>query len=50
VTRIHHFLHSDDEFRQQIEGLIMDDPVSIELEEEMSYSSLVAFIRPYSEG
>ena len=41
TTRIQHFLGSDDQFREQIEKLIMDEPVSIEIDEAMTYSSFV---------
>ena len=44
TTRIHHFLDFDDQFREQIEKLIMDEPVSFELDEVMTYSSFVTFL------
>ena len=44
MTRIHHMLKSDDQFRQQTEGLIMDESVTIELDKGMSYSSFATFL------
>jgi len=38
-------LKSDHQFRKQIEGLLMHEPVAIELDEEVTYSSFVASIR-----
>lgn len=39
LTRIQQMLKSDDKFRKQIEGLLMDEPVTIELDQGMTYSS-----------
>ena len=36
-------LKSDNQFRKQIEGLLMNEPVMIVLDKEMTYSSFVAF-------
>jgi len=44
MKRIHRMLESDHQFRKQIEGLLMHEPVAIELD-EVTYSSFVAFIR-----
>ena len=44
TTRIHHLLGSDNQFREQIEKLIVDQPISFELDEVMTYSSFVAFL------
>jgi hypothetical protein len=41
-------LKSDDKFRKQIEGLLMDEPVTIELDQGMTYSSFVAVLRLFS--
>ena len=44
MKQIHRLLESDHQFRKQIEGLLMHEPVAIELDEEVTHSSFVAFI------
>jgi hypothetical protein len=44
LKRFHQLLKSHAIFREQIEGLVMDEPVIIKLDQGMTYSSLVAFL------
>ena len=49
MKRIHRMLESDHQFRKQIEGLLMHEPVAIEFDKEVDYSSFVTLFKANAE-